>query len=448
MKKSIALSFWCVVSLYAADGLDGWFKEGSIHGNIKYYYIDTAKEGGNQATASQHSNSIGGQLGYITGSLYGLKLGTTFMTTNPFALPEGDANVEQSTLARDNRAKSGIVADGNKGFSVLGEAYGLYNRDNYELWYGRKVIESPLIDAKESRILPSSVEGAIGTVKLTSAIQFSAGFIDKFKQRTSDRFYDIIEHALGSNTQAITGKTSGYVVPLSLRYKNGAYNANIYDYYTPDFMNSVYADGTFANKLDADWSYSAAIQGISQTSIGNANSDAAKAIMGGEIRSEVIAAKISATYQDTTILVAYSHVFSHEGAHDSLVLPWDGTPLYTNMLTSNNLFVSDYGHGLESDTAYIGGTTGVKIGILEKLDFTGIKGMTAGLSYAHYDGSRFIGGAQEDINGELGYGAGNLSLALKGMWVSHNTAMGNDPHSTAKVNDDLTQYRIIANYKF
>ncbi|HEX5624251.1 MAG TPA: hypothetical protein VFX57_07415, partial [Sulfuricurvum sp.] len=221
-----------------------------------------------------------------------------------------------------------------------------------------------------------------------------------------------------------------------------------YDYYAPDFMNSVYADATFTDTLGSDWFYSASVQGILQESVGNANSEAAKAVMGGEINAQQIGAKISATYRDTTVMAAYTHVFSNSGDHDSLVLPWDGTPLFTNMLTANNLFMSDYGHGLESDTAYIGGTTGMKIGVTEKLDFTGITGMIASLSYAHYDGSRFIGGAEEDINGELGYAIGNFSLALKGMWVSHNTAMGNDPHTAVKVNDELTQYRVIANYKF
>jgi hypothetical protein len=119
------------------------------------------------------------------------------------------------------------------------------------------------------------------------------------------------------------------------------------------------------------------------------------------------------------------------------------------MLTANNLFMSDYGKGLQSDTAYMGGTTGLKVGVSEKFDFTGLKGFTAGVSYAHYDGSRFASGAQEDVNGELGYGIGNLSLALKGMWVSHNTAvLANDAHAASSINDDLTQYRVIANYKF
>lgn len=449
MRIILGLSVLTAFSLHAADSIDTWFKEGSVRGNIRYYYIGTEKDGGNQADTSQHSNAIGGQLGYVTGSLYGLKLGATFMTTNPFALPNGADNVEQSTLSRSNAKRPGAtVADGNEGFSALGEAYVQYNRDNYEIWYGRKVIETPLIDAKDVRMIPTSIEGGVASIKVVPSVEISGGYIDKFKQRTSDRFTDIIEHALGVNTKAITGHDGGSVLPFSIVYKEGAVTGRVYDYYAADFMNSIYADATFKNQLDAGWSYSGSVQGIKQDGIGNANSTTAKALMGGEINARALGAKLTLTHQDTTLLAAWSHVFSNAGEHDSLVLPWDGTPLYSNMLTSNNLFGSDYGKGLTSDTAYIGGTTGMKIGIIQKLDFTGFTGMSTDISYAHYDGGRYSLGAEEDVNVQLLYGIGNLSLAAKGIWVSNNSFMGNDSHGTAKVNADFTQYRVIANYKF
>ncbi len=449
MKYVLIGSLFAAVALNAADSIDNWFQEGSVRGNIRYYYISTSKEGGNVATSSQHSNAIGGQLGYVTGSLYGLKLGATFMTTQPFALPEGASNVEQSTLARDNAKRpGGTLDDGNQGFSVLGEAYAQYDRDTYQLWYGRKVINTPLMDAKDVRMMPSSFEGAMGSIKLSSGVEVGGGFIDKFKQRTSDRFEDVITHALGSNTQTITGHNGGYVVPVLVKYVQGDITAQAYDYYAPDFMNSIYADVTYKGKIDSTLSYTAAVQGIAQDGIGNADSAAAQAIMGGKINAQAVAAKGTLSYADTTLLIALSHVFSNDGDHDSLVLPWDGTPLYTDMLTANDLFMSDYGKGLESDSAQIGGATGLRIGVTQKLDFTGLKGAYTGLSYAHYDGGRFSLGAQEDLNGEVGYGIGNFSCAVKGIWVKNNTSLGNNPHAAASVIADFTQYRVIANYKF
>ncbi|MDD5157103.1 OprD family outer membrane porin [Sulfurimonas sp.] len=448
MNKIIIVSVLCAFSLQASDSINTWFEDGKAHGNIRYYYINTAKETGATQT-SQHANSVGGQLGYTTGSLYGLKIGATFMTTNPFATPSNPANVDTSILGRDN----GVRVNGNTnasnaddGFSVLGEAYAQYAQDSYNIWYGRKIIETPLIDAKDVRMLPSTVQGAMGTATFENGIEVSAGYIDRFKQRTSNVFTNIIEHALGANTRAITGDDGGYIVPISLGWKNRDVSTHIYDYYAPDFMNSVYADVMVKNRLDNDWSCSASMQGIMQDSIGNANSAAAKAIMGGEINAKAIGAKVSLTHQETTLIVAYSNVASSSGKHDSLVLPWDGTPLFTNTITSNDLFISNYGKGLTSDTAYIGGTTGIKLGVAQKFDFTGVKGFKAVLEYAHYNNSIFPK-AQEDINAVIGYTKDKFSLDFKGIWVKENSSASANG-SVISQNDKLTQYRIIANYKF
>lgn len=446
MKNILGLSLATALSLQAAETINEMFKEGRVNGNIKYYYIDTIKEG-NAPSSSQHANSLGGQLGYTSGSFHGLKLRTTFMTTNPVASPKSNGSIEPSILAQDNAKRPGAtVADGTQGFDVLGEAYAQYNRDNYELWFGRRVIETPLIDAKEVRLLPSAIQGAMASVKLTERLELSTGYIDRFKQRSSDQFINIIEHALGTNTHAITGNHEGFIIPMSINYKNSSTAVRVYDYYAEDFMNSLYADAAYSAKIDSDLSYSIAGQIIAQDSIGNANNTAAKTIMGGEINAQAIGAKASVTYQESTFLAAYSHVSTHSGDHDSLVLPWDGTPLFTNMLTANNLTMSLYGSGLQSDSAYIGGTTGIKFAFNQKYDFTGFKGITSGFSYARYNSGRFPE-AQEDINVELGYGVENFSLALKGIRVKNNTSAGNN-NTLNLQNDHLKQYRVIGNYKF
>lgn len=445
MRQVWFFSLAAALSLHGADSFDTWFSEGKASGNVKYYYIDTGKETGTAET-SAHANSVGGKLGYVTGSLYGLKLGATFMTTNPFAIPNNPGSVDTSIIGKDNATRTGIAADGDDGFSVLGEAYLQYSRDNYELWYGRKVISTPLMDAKEVRMLPSAFEGAMATLKPDVSLTLSVGYIDKFKQRTADRFTDVIEHALGANTTAITGSSGGVVLPVSVQYKSGPIQAQAYDYYAKDFMNSVYADASFENRLGSGLSYTVSVQGIMQDSIGNADSPAAQGIMGGKINAQAMGAKVSFNIDQTTILAACTHVFSNSGDHDSLVLPWDGTPLFTNMITSNDLFISNYGKGLESDTAYIGGTTGYKLGLSRKFDVAGVKGFSAGAAYAHYMNGRFASD-QDDINGELGYGAGNFSLALKGIWVHDNTS-ANINNTLKAQNDKLTQYRVIANYKF
>ncbi|MBD3798007.1 MAG: hypothetical protein IE887_09795, partial [Campylobacterales bacterium] len=145
---------------------------------------------------------------------------------------------------------------------------------------------------------------------------------------------------------------------------------------------------------------------------------------------------------------AYSKVLRDENAHDSLVLPWDGTPLFTNMITSNDLFQSNYGSALKADSVYIGGSQGIKLAYTQGFDFTGYKGFRATLAYLNTSNSRAgFDKDQQDINVVLGYEHDeHFSLVLKGMFVDNNTA--SDKVGLVSQDKHLSQYRVIANYVF
>jgi len=145
-------------------------------------------------------------------------------------------------------------------------------------------------------------------------------------------------------------------------------------------------------------------------------------------------------------LLAYSKVFKDNNKHDSLVLPWDGTPLFTNMITSNDLFQSLYGKAFNADSIYIGGSQGIKIAYNQKFDTLGLSGVSSTLAYLNTSNSKFAKN-QNDYNAVLGYKYDNsFSFALKGIWVQNNS--GAD--TTGKVSQlkQLNQYRVIANYTF
>jgi len=436
-------------SVYAADSISTWFEEGSVKGNVRYYYIETKKDKADASHTSAHANSVGGTLNYTTGDLYGFSTGATFMTTNGFALP---SSVDTSVLGRDNGVRlegnpSGDIAQDS--FSVLGEIFVKYDYKDFSALYGRKVIQTPLIHAKDVRMLPSSVQGIFADYKLADEVSFGASYLTHFKQRTSDQFTNIIEHALGVNTKAITGSDKGEVFYIDAVYKNDKTKLQLYNYYADDFMNSLYVDASFNNKVNTDWSYNAAIQYINQMSIGHADDyfNNTGSITGGkEISVNAFALKMGLGYKESSFTLAFSDVISDSNKHDSLVLPWDGTPLFTNTITSNDLFQSNYGKALTADSIYIGGSKAVKFDYTQKYDFTGVKGFKTSLSYLNINNNAFADN-QHDYNAVLGYSVGELSLALKGIWVRNNTSQDTDG-SINPQDDKFTQYRVIANYKF
>ena len=425
------------------------FSKGKVSANIKYYYMQTDKDKSytNTKNTSAYANTVGGQLHFDSASLYGFRAGVTFMTTNPFLL---GSSVDASIIGRDNGVRiegnpSGTVA--RKGFSVLGEAYLAYDYKNAGVYIGREVIHTPLIDAKTVRLLPSAVEGASAHYTLAEKTKVTFSYYTGFKQRTSSVFTNIIEHALGDKTKAITGSDSGYLEMLSFTHQANAYSLKAYDYYAENFLNSVYLDGSYKlNLSDVKVAFSG--QYINQKSIGNADTYFGNnpSATGGKISVNAIGLKAATTIKSSKFILAYSKVLKENNKHDSLVLAWDGTPLYTNMITSNDLFSSNYGKSLGSDSIYIGNSQGIKFAYNQKYDNFGLKGFSTTLSYLDISNSRF-NKDQNDYNIVLQYKAPKaFVLQLKGIWVQNNTgASANGTISQLKL---LSQYRVIANYKF
>jgi len=424
------------------------FSKGEAYGNIKYYYIQTDKDKTytNQPNTSASANSIGGQLGFKTARFKGFSAAVTFMTTNPFLISDDPAKVDTSIIAKDNGARGG---DATKGFAVVGEAYIGFDYKGANVTYGRKVIKTPLLHAKEVRMLPSTFNGLYTSYTINESNKIGFDYITEFKQRTSDEFVNIIEHALGDKTREVTGSDSGYMLMGSYNYKKDALKVNLYDSYAKDFLNSAYIDVLLDRKIEGIKFHMAA-QYINQRSIGNAEDNLAKVgslTDGKKVRSNAFGAIIAGTMDYGTLTVAYSKVFKDDKYHDSLVLPWDGTPLFTNMITSNDLFQSIYGNALKADSIYIGGSEGIKIAYKQRFDGVGLKGLSLTAAALRTSNSKFTKGTQYDYNAVLAYKYDKvLSFALKGIWVENSATAEQD--GTVSQLKQLSQYRVIANYKF
>jgi hypothetical protein len=444
--KKIALSILAFSSALLATPevttLTEVFSEAQTSGNVKYYFIQTDKNVAGGTDTSANANSVGGQLSFDTASLYGFSGGVTFMTTNPFLL---DGPVDTSIIGKDNGVRG---EDPTDSFSVLGEAYLSYKYSDFSLIYGRQVIKTPLIHAKEVRMLPSAVQGLFAYYDINKKSKVTLAYLDKFKQRTSDQFTDIIEHALGVNTYAVTGSHSGNVATLGFDYNSNSFGINAYNYYASDFMNSIYLDGTYKLKTSA-MKLTLAGQYVNQFSVGNASDNLAKdgsLTDGKKLSVNAVGAKAVMAFGDSKFVLAYSKVFKDNNKHDSLVLPWDGTPLFTNMITSNDLFQSLYGKAFNADSIYIGGSQGIKIAYNQKLDALGLAGVSTSLSYLNTSNSKFLKN-QNDYNAVLAYKYSKaFSFVLKGIWVQNNSSA--DTTGTISQLKQLNQYRVIANYKF
>ena len=436
MRNLIILLSVCTL-IHASQTSSSWFEDGNVSGNLKYYYIETNKNYISGQETSHHSNAIGGQLKYTSKRVYNILFQASFMTTHGFLLPE---NVESSTLGQDE-GKKGLSDE--DAYSVLGEVNLDYINKYFNLWYGRKLVNTPMIGPKSARMLPSTIEGGEVSAYVSKDTRVRLLYADKFKQRTAKNFTNIIKHALGSDTYAVTGSDEGSTYTLHLQHLLDRSALNIYNMYAPDFLNAAYVDFKYTNDF-----YTLAAQAVQQVSVGNANTNLAKTSSitnGKKINATAFGLRAILKHKESSLDIVYRNILRDENAYDSIITPWDGSLLYAYSSTTNNLGQSLYGNGLTAGGAYVGGTQGVKLGFTQKYNFLGLKGFKTHLAYAVYRNDLYRED-QEDLKAILFYDKGPFSLQLKGIWIDNDTYTFKD--GTVNQLDSLTQYHAIVNYNF
>ena len=163
-------------SSFAADTLADAFKNGKVNGELKAWYFDKTVE--NTKQNNENITNFAVELGYVTDSFYGLRLGTTFQgNATPFA--DGDnlntAAGQEKYMFRNDQYASG---------AVLSEVYLGYKLGKTDVKIGRQYISTPLVGGSGSRIYKESFQGV--TLVNTDLPQTTlvAGYVNKFQGRT------------------------------------------------------------------------------------------------------------------------------------------------------------------------------------------------------------------------------------------------------------------------
>ena len=208
-------------SAYAADTLADAFKNGKVNGELKAWYWDKTTDG----TAENNENIINTaiELGYVTDSLNGFKMGLTFQgNATPFA---------------EKNAKAVYVNEQYASGAVLSEAYLSYQLKKTAIKLGRQYINTPLVSGNYARILKESFQGI--TIVNTDLPQTTvmAGYIDKYQGRTSNISGDGVGEAPLFAKKIILGGAGG----LSYAFE-GAYTLSVINKSIPNLtLTAQYA---------------------------------------------------------------------------------------------------------------------------------------------------------------------------------------------------------------
>lgn len=365
--------------------------------NLRSYYFDRHKFDGSQSQAW----AIGGWTGLKTGYfLDHISLGATGYTS-------------QKLFGENDKGGTGLLAPGQEGYSVLGEAYvDLRIMDDLNLYVGRKEFDTPFINRDDTRMTPNTFEAIAlqGKAKLGEGgglLKYGAGYFDRIKNKDSDNFVPMSEDAGASVDRGVF--TAGVL------YEKGNFSIGAIDYYSPDVINIGYAETKLTIPINDDWKPRLAAQFTDQRSVGE-----------NYLREDSFSVQqfgIKAELPVKRALFTVGYTYTTDGA--DTINPWSGYPGYTAVQ------VQEFHRAGEG--AFL-----VRAGY----DFTIVKGLSA---YA-----LAVFGTDPANEGQFRQNEYDVNLQwappegiLKGLSLRVRYALAQQDGGDV---DDLTDFRVICNY--
>jgi hypothetical protein len=320
----------------------------------------------------------------------------------------------QKVYGPQDRDGTLLLAPGQQGFTVLGEAYleaGLPR--GVRARAGRMTFNLPYLNRQDNRMVPNTFE-AYGIGRgVERGVSFVLMQVDEMKKRDSDRFESMSE-AAGLKDSDKSLSTAG--VALS----SGSLKASAINHYAWDFMNTFYAEANLARAVTANLALSGSLQMTDQRSVGDE--------LDGNFDAHVAGVQISTSYRHAILRVAYTSTDDESGIRS----PFGGYPGYASII------VKDFDRAGEN--AWL-------VGLSYKFTELGMPGLSAFINYAEGDTPDRGAAAspdQEELDITVDYHF--QSRLLKGLWLRGRAAFVDQDNSFASA-DDVDDYRLIVNYE-
>ncbi len=252
--------------------------------------------------------ALGGSVGLKTGYFRDrFAIGLTGYTSQPIDAPDD----KDGTL---------LLAPGQEGYAVLGEAYVQVRlTDGMNINAGRKAFDTPYLNRNDSRMTPNTFEAialqGVAGDKETGEWRFGAGYVDKIKERNSEDFVPMSEDA-----GAPDGVERG-VYTAGANYKAGPLSVGAIDYYSDDIINIFYTEANYKFALADKREFRLAAQYSDQQAVGN------NLLTGSDFSADQIGLK--AEYSAGPALLTAAYTTTGDGTN--MRNPWSGYPGFTSV---------------------------------------------------------------------------------------------------------------------
>lgn len=402
-----ALAFCLFIALFFLVPVPGWgqgpenkaaeaqWGKLSLKGRAYYFNRDFEKSGLQEALA------LGIWAVYESPEWRGLSVGLGGYTSQPFLIDD------------PAHGGTGLLASGQKGFSVLGQAWLQGRMGSNALKLGRQILETPFINSYDVKMVPVTVEGAAFTNRGLKDLEIFAAHLIGIKPWT-DTTFQAMSQAAG---------LAGSEEPVSLagaRWRPAkGYSIQSWNYFCHQFMNTIYFQADATWPLDGRWSLTASAQAIDQRDVGRALSGAIDAYQWG--------LQMGLAWRGWLVSAAYT---SAGPGHD-IVNPWGSYPGWTSIMEEDNDRAGEdtWLAGLSYDFSRMG-IKGLSLNTLHTFSRTPDSGPNASPDQTEHDLT-----VDYHFQGSLKH----LWLRVRGAYVDQDGALGGE---------DFSDFRIIVNYDF
>jgi hypothetical protein len=280
-----------------------FFRESLLQYVTRTYYLTRDNFDGSKSQAW----TVGGWLAFrsgLIGDVFGVH--AAFYTSQKlFGPPDEDGTK--------------LLAPGQNSLGMVGQIYGRAQIGDQEIRGGRQLVDTPLINPQDNRMVPNTFEGAtlVTLPDKDRNYDYAVGYLWSVKQRDSNDFIPMSD-ALASGDVVDRGAAFGMV-----KYRPfSGLSIAVMDYNVQDFVNTGFAQAEYDLKQPKEvpnWIIGANI--IDQRSVG------ADLLTGTAFETYQGSGKVQMVYTGWTLFVAGSIT----GNESKIFSPFGTKPNYTDM---------------------------------------------------------------------------------------------------------------------
>jgi hypothetical protein len=202
--------------------------------------------------------------------------------------------------------------------NVIGQAYGRIQIYDQEIRGGRMLVDTPLINPSDNRMVPNTFEGAqvVSLPDKERSYDYALGYLWNIKPRDSNDFISM------SNALVTDAVDRGAPFGMVKWRPMPGLSTVFMDYYVEDFINSAFAQLEYSyQRSKQDPSLMFGINVIDQRSVGS------NLLTGSSFETYQASAKVQVNYVGWTLFAAGSIT----GDESKLFSPFGTKPNYTDM---------------------------------------------------------------------------------------------------------------------